>query len=145
MGKDIYAALLRRRVSGVKIQGLDSLMVRYARCCEPIPGDQVIGVVTRGRGVSVHRLGCSNLANIEPERLIDVSWDVGEEQVFQVKLTVTALTAAACWPTSATRSAASASNIHSGDFKGRPRAGGRVVPGRGAQPEQPRKAGPPAR
>ena len=118
MGKDIYAALLRRRVSGVKIQGLDSLMVRYARCCEPIPGDQVIGVVTRGRGVSVHRLGCSNLANIEPERLIDVSWDVGEEQVFQVMLSVTALDRRGLLADLSDAIRGVGTNIHSGDFKG---------------------------
>jgi len=118
MGKDIYAALLRRRVSGVKIQGLDSLMVRYARCCEPIPGDQVIGVVTRGRGVSVHRLGCPNLASIEPERLIDVSWDVGEDQVFLVKLTVTAFDRRGLLADLGDAIRGVGTNIHSGDFKG---------------------------
>ncbi len=61
LGRDIYAALMRKRVGGVRIQGVDNLMVRYARCCQPIPGDEVVGVITRGRGVSVHRVACSNL------------------------------------------------------------------------------------
>ena len=91
LGKDIYANIMRRKVGGVRIQGLDSLMVRYARCCQPIPGDEVVGVVTRGRGVSVHRVGCSNLSgpNIEKERLIEVTWDVDPDQTFLVKVIVT--------------------------------------------------------
>lgn len=91
LGKDIYANIMRRKSGGVRIQGLDSLMVRYARCCQPIPGDEVVGVVTRGRGVSVHRVGCPNLSgpNIEPERLIEVSWDVDPDQTFLVKVIVT--------------------------------------------------------
>ncbi|MBU1675317.1 hypothetical protein KKA85_06000, partial [bacterium] len=91
MGKDIYATFMRRRVSGVRIQGLDNLMVRYARCCEPIPGDEIVGVVTRGRGVSVHRMGCSNLQDADQERLIEVTWDVDADQIFMVKLTITGL------------------------------------------------------
>ena len=90
MGKDLYATVMRRHVSGVRIQGLDNMMVRYARCCEPIPGDQVVGVVTRGRGVSVHRVGCVNLKPVESERLIEVSWDVDADQIFLVKLIITA-------------------------------------------------------
>jgi GTP pyrophosphokinase len=66
-------------------------MVQYAGCCQPIPGDQIIGVITRGRGVSVHRLGCPNLADPQFEnRMIEVTWDAGSEQTFRVKLIVTA-------------------------------------------------------
>ena len=117
MGKDLYASIMRRRVTGVRIQGLDSLMVRYARCCEPIPGDQVIGVVTRGRGVSVHRMGCSNLADVEEERQIEVTWDVGEGQTFLVKLMVTSLDRKGLLADLGDAIRDVGTNIHSGDFK----------------------------
>ncbi|PIE75958.1 (p)ppGpp synthetase [bacterium DOLJORAL78_65_58] len=91
-GKDLYASLLRRSSTGVRVAGVDNLMVSYARCCQPIPGDSIVGVITRGRGVSVHRVGCSNLndPNLGPERRIEVSWDVAPDQTFLVKLTITA-------------------------------------------------------
>jgi len=117
LGKDIYATIMRRKVSGVRIQGLDSLMVRYARCCEPIPGDQVIGIITRGRGVSVHRLGCSNLKGVETERLIEVSWDVEEDQTFLVKLIVIGLDRKGLLSDVTEVVTKLGSNIQSGEFK----------------------------
>jgi len=54
-GKELYDSLLRRSTTGVRVAGVDNLMVSYARCCQPIPGDGILGVITRGRGVSVHR------------------------------------------------------------------------------------------
>ncbi len=91
-GKQIYENLLGRSSSGVRIAGISNLMVSFAGCCEPIPGDNVIGVITRGRGVSVHRVGCSNLndPNLGPERLIEVTWDSDPRQTFTVKLIITA-------------------------------------------------------
>ncbi len=91
-GKDIYESLLGRSTSGVRVAGEDNLMVSFARCCQPIPGDGIVGIVTRGRGVSVHRAGCSNLndPNLEPERLIEVSWDSAPGQTFMVKLIIQA-------------------------------------------------------
>ncbi|MFN2370779.1 MAG: bifunctional (p)ppGpp synthetase/guanosine-3',5'-bis(diphosphate) 3'-pyrophosphohydrolase [Candidatus Krumholzibacteriia bacterium] len=90
-GRELYDTLLRRSTSGVKVAGVDNLMVSYARCCQPIPGDGIVGVITRGRGVSVHRAGCTNLndPNLGPERLIEVSWDTSPDQVFMVKLIIT--------------------------------------------------------
>ena len=64
--------------AGVYVEGLDDMMVRLARCCTPVPGDAIIGFVTRGRGVSVHRSDCANAAALgagERERLIEVEWD----------------------------------------------------------------------
>ncbi len=91
-GKEIYESLLGRSTSGVKVAGVDNLMVSFARCCEPIPGDGIVGIITRGRGVSVHRAGCSNLndPNLGPERLIEVSWDSARDQTFMVKLIIQA-------------------------------------------------------
>jgi GTP pyrophosphokinase len=64
--------------AGVHVEGLDDVMVRLSRCCTPVPGDEIIGFITRGRGVSVHRADCANavaLAADEAARMIDVEWD----------------------------------------------------------------------
>ncbi len=60
--------------SGVKVKGMDGILVRFAGCCNPVPGDDIIGFISRGRGVTVHRKDCPNLKNAIPERLIEVSW-----------------------------------------------------------------------
>ncbi len=63
--------------SGVVVEGVDNLMIRIARCCNPVPGDEIIGFITKGRGISVHRKDCDNLKSLSPgerARFIDVSW-----------------------------------------------------------------------
>ncbi len=89
-GRELYDSLLRRSTSGVRVAGVDNLMVSFARCCQPIPGDGIVGVITRGRGVSIHRAGCTNLndPNLGPERLIEVTWDTAPDQTFTVKLII---------------------------------------------------------
>ena len=84
-------ALNRGASGGVRIQGVDNLMISFAKCCQPVPGDAIKGIVTIGRGVSVHRDDCHNLApdRIPPERLIEVNWDVGDDTAFPVQLIVT--------------------------------------------------------
>ncbi|MBU2700899.1 GTP pyrophosphokinase [Sporomusaceae bacterium BoRhaA] len=76
---------------GVLVKGENGLLVRLARCCNPVPGDEIIGFVTRGRGVSVHRADCLNILNnqAEFERMIEVSWDVSLDQVYPVTVEVT--------------------------------------------------------
>ncbi|MCU1494172.1 MAG: (p)ppGpp synthetase, RelA/SpoT family [Acidimicrobiaceae bacterium] len=79
---------------GIYVEGLDDVMVRLSGCCTPVPGDKIIGFVTRGRGVSVHREGCVNalaLAGEDGERLIDVEWDAGRSGVFVAGIEVKAL------------------------------------------------------
>jgi GTP pyrophosphokinase len=67
-----------RRVAGdadgIRIQGMDNMLVRFAQCCNPVPGDPVTGWITRGRGVSVHRRGCPRVLELDPERRVQVSW-----------------------------------------------------------------------
>ena len=77
---------------GLKIQGVDGVMVRYAACCQPVPGDKVVGYVTRGRGVSVHRGDCPNLLQLahEPERRLDVVWQKSDGERFLVRLAIEA-------------------------------------------------------
>jgi guanosine-3',5'-bis(diphosphate) 3'-pyrophosphohydrolase len=75
---------------GLRIQGVDGVMVRYAACCQPVPGDKVVGYVTRGRGVSVHRADCPNLLQLahEPERRLDVVWNKSDGERFLVRLAI---------------------------------------------------------
>jgi GTP pyrophosphokinase len=81
-----------RGTKGVRIQGVDGLMVRYAQCCQPVPGDPVVGYVTRGRGVSIHRADCPNLLLLahEPERRLEIDWQEAEGERFVVRLAIEA-------------------------------------------------------
>jgi GTP pyrophosphokinase len=80
----------RLRISGrgVRIQGMDNLMVRYSRCCQPVPGDDVVGYVTRGRGVSIHRMDCPNVLSLsrDPERRVEIEWAAEKGDRFFVRL-----------------------------------------------------------
>jgi guanosine-3',5'-bis(diphosphate) 3'-pyrophosphohydrolase len=83
-----------RNGSGVHVEGLDDVMVRLSRCCTPVPGDEIIGFVTRGRGVSVHRSDCPNAAVLsanEVGRLIEVEWDMEKAGSFTAAVEVKAL------------------------------------------------------
>ncbi|TYZ24695.1 RelA/SpoT family protein [Selenomonas ruminis] len=74
---------------GVLVEGESGVMVRLARCCNPIPGDPIVGFVTRGRGVSVHRTDCPNvLQDTDFSRLIDVGWDIGLDKQYTVELEI---------------------------------------------------------
>lgn len=74
---------------GIRVKGIDNLLIRLSHCCNPVPGDPIIGYVTRGRGVSIHRADCRNIVayqNFERERLVEVAWDKEFTEPFQVKL-----------------------------------------------------------
>ena len=78
---------------GILVKGEAGLLVKLARCCNPVPGDPVIGYITRGRGVSVHRSDCTNIVH-DPEayeRIIEVSWDVATDSVYKVTIEITAM------------------------------------------------------
>jgi GTP pyrophosphokinase len=80
-----------RGSKGIRVQGLDNMMFRFAGCCQPVPGEDIVGFITRGRGVTVHHAECNlavNLANTNPERKISVSWDSGRDQSFIVQLSI---------------------------------------------------------
>jgi GTP pyrophosphokinase len=80
----------RSKTKGIKLQGISNLMVSFGKCCNPIPGDEMIGFVTRGRGITVHKTDCSSLPllNKESDRLIPVEWDVDKKDLFNVRLKV---------------------------------------------------------
>jgi GTP pyrophosphokinase len=80
--------------SGILVVGVDRLMTGLARCCKPAPPDPIVGFVTRGKGVTIHRASCANVARMrerEPERLIDANWGAQREEVFPVDIVVEAM------------------------------------------------------
>ena len=69
--------------SGIVVKGIDDMAVRFSRCCAPVPGDEIVGFVTRGRGISIHRTDCINVVNLselDRERLLDAEWQTGESE-----------------------------------------------------------------
>ena len=74
----------------IKVNGMDDLMVYRAKCCNPVPGENITGYITRGKGVSVHSVNCSNLLNlmVDPERRIDVSWESEKGTKYDITLSV---------------------------------------------------------
>ncbi|MCE5171730.1 bifunctional (p)ppGpp synthetase/guanosine-3',5'-bis(diphosphate) 3'-pyrophosphohydrolase [Paenibacillus profundus] len=84
-----------RPTHGVSVRGIDNLLVRFARCCNPVPGDDIVGYVTRGRGVSVHRADCLNIPTTadgeEAERIIDVAWGESVEANYSVDIEITGM------------------------------------------------------
>jgi guanosine-3',5'-bis(diphosphate) 3'-pyrophosphohydrolase len=76
----------------VRVKGVDDLLVRLAHCCNPVPGDAIVGFVTRGRGVSVHRADCPNARELlkSPERIIEVEWDADTSTTYQVEIMIEA-------------------------------------------------------
>jgi len=73
---------------GVSLTGIDDIMVRYAKCCDPIPGDAIVGYISRGRGVVVHTADCRHVRDMDPERLVDVHWDIREKRDYPVQMRV---------------------------------------------------------
>jgi len=78
------------RHDGIKVQGLNDILVNFARCCHPLPGDGIVGYITRGRGVTVHTTDCLSMEKLEydPERRVAVEWDVQQETTHPARITV---------------------------------------------------------
>ncbi len=68
-------AVAKRSSTGVRVQGIDDMLVRFAKCCHPVPGDPIVGFVTRGRGITIHAMDCDKAMQLDHERRVEVSWD----------------------------------------------------------------------
>jgi GTP pyrophosphokinase len=84
----------KRTSSAIKVEGVDDVLVKLARCCTPVPGDEIMGFITKGSGISVHRVDCRNASDLvahQSERVVGVSWLAGAASVFLVNIQVEAL------------------------------------------------------
>ena len=68
----------RQPKSGVRVSGVEDMLVRFGKCCQPLPGERIAGFITRGRGVTVHALDCPKVLESDPQRRIDVQWENGK-------------------------------------------------------------------
>jgi len=80
----------KKKKVGVVVKGLDDVLVRFARCCNPIPGDEIVGYITRGKGITLHTADCPNLLHlqIDPERRVEACWALNDRSVLPVKLKI---------------------------------------------------------
>jgi len=76
---------------GVVVKGVDDILVKFGKCCQPVPGDDITGYITRGYGVTVHRTNCVNALKMSPERRIDVEWSVETRESYPVRIKITSL------------------------------------------------------
>jgi GTP pyrophosphokinase len=81
----------RREDHGINVKGVSDMLVRFANCCHPIPGDQVIGFITRGRGITIHHKNCSHILKADPDRLVELSWEPSKDDVYHAKIRVTSV------------------------------------------------------
>jgi GTP pyrophosphokinase len=84
----------KRTSSAIKVEGVDDVLVKLARCCTPVPGDEIMGFITKGSGISVHRVDCRNAGDLrdnQGERVVGVSWLAGAASVFLVNIQIEAL------------------------------------------------------
>jgi guanosine-3',5'-bis(diphosphate) 3'-pyrophosphohydrolase len=71
---------------GVVVKGVDDILIRFGKCCQPVPGDSITGYITRGYGVTVHRAGCVNALKMTPDRQIEVEWNIEKSDTYPVKI-----------------------------------------------------------
>lgn len=92
ISEKVRAPKRKRASQGIRVKGMDNLLVRFSRCCTPIPGDEVVGYVTRGRGISIHRADCPNINDPrvkEENRFLDVEWDSITDSYYPVDIEIT--------------------------------------------------------
>jgi len=78
----------RKPKGGVIVKGVDDILIRFGKCCQPVPGDPIIGYITRGYGVTIHRTGCVNALKLNPDRQIDVEWNQEIIETYPVKILI---------------------------------------------------------
>ena len=72
----------------ISLTGIEDVMVRYAKCCDPIPGDEIVGYISRGRGITIHTAQCPHIRDLDPDRMIDVQWSIREKHSYPVGMRV---------------------------------------------------------
>ena len=92
-GEEISAEKQKRKAPsisapGISLTGIEDVMVRYAKCCDPIPGDEIIGFISRGRGITIHTTQCPHIQEFDSDRLIDVQWNIKEKHSYPVGMRV---------------------------------------------------------
>jgi len=88
LDKIISRVKKKKPKTGVTVKGVDDILIKFGKCCQPVPGDSIIGYITRGYGVTVHRTSCVNAMKMSPERQIDVEWSVDIADTYPVKILV---------------------------------------------------------
>jgi GTP pyrophosphokinase len=88
LNKIIGRVKKKKLKTGVMVKGVDDILIKFGRCCQPVPGDSITGYITRGFGVTVHRTSCVNALKMSPERQIDVEWNVDIADAYPVKIRV---------------------------------------------------------
>ncbi len=81
----------RKTGHGIRVKGVSDMLIRFANCCHPLPGESVIGFITRGRGITIHHNDCRHILSADPERLVEVSWEPSKEDIYTVRLRVTSV------------------------------------------------------
>lgn len=105
---------------GISIKGVDDVMVQFAKCCNPLPGDPIVGFISRGRGAIVHTVDCPNVAHMEPERMVDVFWEGEPQKSFPAKIRIMCLNVPGVLGEISSLMAKESMNIDSGTFHSRP-------------------------
>ena len=78
----------KRLKEGVLVKGVDDILIRFGKCCQPVPGDPIVGYITRGYGVTVHRTNCVNALGMNPERQIEVEWNQEASETYPVNIQI---------------------------------------------------------
>ncbi|MEJ2096112.1 MAG: bifunctional (p)ppGpp synthetase/guanosine-3',5'-bis(diphosphate) 3'-pyrophosphohydrolase [Deltaproteobacteria bacterium] len=81
----------KKSKAGVLVKGVDDILIKFGKCCRPVPGDRIIGYITRGHGVTVHRTNCTNALKMNPDRRVEVAWDAGIAESYPVKIRINSL------------------------------------------------------
>ncbi len=78
--------IVLQNISGITVRGIDNMLIRFAKCCNPVPGDSIVGFISRGRGVIVHTTTCPHVQALEPDRLVSVQWDGHETSPYPARI-----------------------------------------------------------
>jgi len=84
----VLGKLTKKSSSAIQINGVDDVLVRFGKCCNPVPGDEIVGFITRGRGVTVHTADCAFALESDPDRRVEVAWNRSKQTALPVKIRV---------------------------------------------------------